>query len=651
MNSLPMSSLLPPALPPRKALPSTVLSSLWRKLWLLTLLVAGSLSGQENSPFSVGHDPFVGHWTYRSFLNRAEHDDDINNLLFGEAELIFERASLGEVKGALNLGDAGSLTLRGAVAYGNPFSIRFQGVGKASGSPSEGWVYDYVGWYVPSWPNGVDQKPAIVGSVIRTVPHSDGRAKAGVVASFIAVKRVPVLPRENIKTFSQDPTKLAKLRAAVAALKARGLDDATSWFSLAAIHGIRSDDPDAGSVPAPIRALWNQCHSDESLFFLWHRAYVAAMERLMQDAIDDPDFRLPYWNWYADPSLPEAFRNEYLDAQHTKKNPLYMPNRNDGINAGNPVWSAVVRTNFDNADFASFQDQLNFGEHGTIHIGVGKADNMANILFAARDPIFFLHHVNIDRLLPVWLKIDPNTHRVPTSFPAWNPAVYRFPVPGGGVATPTIQDLALGSIEAMGYNYDNTDRPEVPAPVLPARPENLRLAPAAPVAQNASKHQTFAAVKAIDKAIEVGAAGTVDLTIEPSHREKIAALLDASPRAAGLAIVLDNVQVKEVPPGVLSYSVFVNLPKEASNEGFRDHYVGSISLFALQHAAEGHGSTSVKLRLTSASGAPALKKGLTSDVEAASRVSISLIPELAPGASAPKTPVLSIDQIRLEEAP
>lgn len=480
--------------------------------------------------------------------------------------------------------------------------------------------------------------PLIALAIAATIPFG---GMHGLVAG-------PVLPREDIKTFSQDATKLAKLRAAVGALKARGLDDATAWFNLAAIHGIRSDDPNTGSVPAPIQALWNQCHSDESLFFLWHRAYVAAVERLMQDAIHDPDFRLPYWNWYADPSLPEAFRDEYLDPQRTEKNPLYMPNRNDGINAGNPVWSAVVRTNYDNADFESFQDQLNFGEHGTIHIGVGKSDNMANILFAARDPIFFLHHVNIDRLLPVWLKIDPSTHTIPTSFPAWDPAVYRFPVAGGGEATPTVQDLALGSMEAMGYNYDNTDPPEVPVPALPARPENLQSTPAVPMAQNAPKHQTFAVAKAIDKTIEVGAAGTVDLTIEPSHREKITALAEAPSRTAeGLAIVLENVQVKELPPGVLSYSVFVNLPKEASKEGFRDHYVGSISLFALQHAAQGPGGTSVKLRLTPASGAAALKKGLTSD-EAASRVSVSLIPELAPGAAAPKSPVLSIGQIRLE---
>ena len=147
-------------------------------------------TGVEPAPSPVpGSDIFVGHWTYRSFLNRAEHVDDINQLLFAEAELVFEKASSGEVKGALNMGETGSLTIKGTVVNGNPVSFRFQGVGEIAGSPSRGWVYDYIGWYVPTWPNGVDQKPAIVGSVIRTVAHSNGQAKAGVVASFIATKR------------------------------------------------------------------------------------------------------------------------------------------------------------------------------------------------------------------------------------------------------------------------------------------------------------------------------------------------------------------------------------------------------------------------------------------------------------------------------
>jgi hypothetical protein len=66
--------------------------------------------------------------------------------------------------------------LSGGITYGNPFAVRFQGFGEIGG---ETWVYDYTGYLVPPWPNGVDQRPAIVGSVIRTVPHSGGQAAAG----------------------------------------------------------------------------------------------------------------------------------------------------------------------------------------------------------------------------------------------------------------------------------------------------------------------------------------------------------------------------------------------------------------------------------------------------------------------------------------
>lgn len=56
----------------------------------------------------------------------------------------------------------------------------------------EEWIYDYIGWLVPVWPNSNAQlqRAAMVGSVVRTVPHSSngGTAPAGVVASFYAVR-------------------------------------------------------------------------------------------------------------------------------------------------------------------------------------------------------------------------------------------------------------------------------------------------------------------------------------------------------------------------------------------------------------------------------------------------------------------------------
>ena len=142
-------------------------------------------------------NPFVGTWTYRSFRNTPDPLGDLEDppnlqklkaMLFAEADMIIEDAPAGSFAGKLDMGESGVLHFKGASSFGNPFAVRFQGVG--TDGPSLGWVYDYVGYLVPRWPNGVDQRPAIVGSVIRTVPHSNGQAKAGYVASFIAVKRV-----------------------------------------------------------------------------------------------------------------------------------------------------------------------------------------------------------------------------------------------------------------------------------------------------------------------------------------------------------------------------------------------------------------------------------------------------------------------------
>ena len=127
--------------------------------------------------------PFVGRWTYRSFHN--DPDPDASRPPFGTGTLVLDEPDYGRLSGSLG-GEGWNLSLVGGYTYGNPFALRFQGSGDIGG---ERWVYDYVGYLVPIWPNGVDQRPAIVGSVIRTVPHSNGQARAGYSASFIAVKQ------------------------------------------------------------------------------------------------------------------------------------------------------------------------------------------------------------------------------------------------------------------------------------------------------------------------------------------------------------------------------------------------------------------------------------------------------------------------------
>jgi hypothetical protein len=138
----------------------------------------------------MNDNPFTGAWTYRSLLNDPDINTDLDQLLFGSGNIVIEEAAPQLLTGTIG-GDGWSLALHGSREYGSPMKVRFQGKGLVSG---EEWIYDYIGWLVPVWPNSDSslQRAAIVGSVTRTIPHSSsggGTAPAGVVASFYAVRQ------------------------------------------------------------------------------------------------------------------------------------------------------------------------------------------------------------------------------------------------------------------------------------------------------------------------------------------------------------------------------------------------------------------------------------------------------------------------------
>lgn len=133
----------------------------------------------------------VGKWSYRSFLNNLDLSIAFNDLKFGSGTITIANAPMGVLAGTI--GDTGwSLDLSGSINYGDPYCVRFQGKGVVGG---EEWIYDYLGYVVKPWPNGVDQVPAMVGSIVRTIPHSGSSpgttSPAGVVASWIAVWQGP----------------------------------------------------------------------------------------------------------------------------------------------------------------------------------------------------------------------------------------------------------------------------------------------------------------------------------------------------------------------------------------------------------------------------------------------------------------------------
>ena len=156
-----------------------------RRLILGTALVALSVQATTR-PASPTTNPFEGRWRYRSFRDVPEPVNKLEDILFWEAVLNVQSSDMTQVAGDIGDGQD-KLFIKGFVTFGFPYFIRFEGRG-IDGTGTAGWKYNYEGFLVPRWPDGIDQRASIVGSVIRTVTHSGGRAKAGYVASFIAVR-------------------------------------------------------------------------------------------------------------------------------------------------------------------------------------------------------------------------------------------------------------------------------------------------------------------------------------------------------------------------------------------------------------------------------------------------------------------------------
>jgi hypothetical protein len=163
----------------------------------------------------MSDSPFVGKWSYTSFVsdptqfldevdealgdpNGLRNDpekclkylQELHGHIFGHGTIEIADGPLNELTGTIG-GTGWSLGLTGGRSYGNPMEARFQGKGMLNGAE---WIYYYVGYLVPLWPNGIDQRPALVGTIVRAIPHPSGDpnhpiAPAGVVAQWIAIKQ------------------------------------------------------------------------------------------------------------------------------------------------------------------------------------------------------------------------------------------------------------------------------------------------------------------------------------------------------------------------------------------------------------------------------------------------------------------------------
>jgi tyrosinase len=235
-------------------------------------------------------------------------------------------------------------------------------------------------------------------------------------------------------------------------------------------------------------------------FLPWHRAYLLDLEREVQNI--DPSVSLPYWRF--DQPAPNLFTPEFFGVSDqlgtvtfSTTNPLqfWITDGVQGINrrpffdtATAPGGVATEAQTFalGNA-YPTFRDMMEDNPHGAAHVSFGGS--ISSVPTAARDPLFFLLHCNVDRLWAKWQRLNgrfdpavaasydnaaaPIGHNLPDTMWPWNGITggSRPPTAPGGTmaaspcvsapgAQPQVQQALdyQGTVNAasrMGFDYDD----------------------------------------------------------------------------------------------------------------------------------------------------------------------------------------------------
>jgi tyrosinase len=437
-----------------------------------------------------------------------------------------------------------------------------------------------------------------------------------------------LMKKENTKW----PAALMSYQKGVAAMRAYDppdTDPATrpgnnqSWQYLAAVHGRAPNGKylKPGEKPDTSDRLWSQCQHGSWFFFPWHRMYLLTLESFIQHYSGDKNWSVPYW-YAADPDnpksdvLPDAFLNP------AEGNALYIPQRSTRARNGQSVFGPDLLPTFcsvfiknlgqrlfsipqnsfpiDNyygyggAEFTSpdFNHHKNGAietiPHGVTHDYVGsdfKGEQelepygfMSHLETAARDPIFWLHHCNIDRLWQMWLDLDPahkNSHNK-----HWLNSTFKFPTPDGGIKEWSVE--AVLDMADLGYSYDTTAPPSTisaGAPSLGLGPRDVGPQVSGP--SPAERPQLIGATAGVpiladrhaDIALSAPAAQSRGLTAgdQPAPRQWLLSLEGVTGTVAAPA-----------------YGVYVNVAPDAATE-HPDRMAGIISTFGIRQASDPRG--------------------------------------------------------------
>jgi tyrosinase len=347
---------------------------------------------------------------------------------------------------------------------------------------------------------------------------------------------------------------------------------------------------------------WATCEHSSPYFTTWHRWYLYYFERICRKMSNRPDFVLPYWNYASDTGsslqLPGPFRD--LPQPPAPQNVLFFDDRglgfadgqatgpqNVAMNEGgfmpfsiaqyDPALAAKVMFPSDDQNNASFNPgdpaylalgftgRLECVPHDMVHSYVGGW--MQNVPSAAGDPIFYLHHCQIDRLYASWEAQPGSSYNFGSSANQPDENTWKNLRMGSYVNEngQLVKEKLGGAINISALNYSYDKLAPAAAPELTAALESVRPA----------TRLRVAAMEAPNFAVQSG--GTT-VTLAPAAAVTAVPETPAANNApAGQTLVLKGIRLVRRPRAPLS--VFINLPKGTAprlNDAF---YVGTLNLF------------------------------------------------------------------------
>ncbi len=320
------------------------------------------------------------------------------------------------------------------------------------------------------------------------------------------------------------------------------------------------------------------------------------------------DWALPYWNYSFDEAsrlLPEAFRNTTLP--DGSPNFLYVARRDPRCNQGTQfaddqdveLRSALVRTlgNFSVERSPHFGGvasgfshngtglgMLEITPHGTMHVAVGgvfvEPDGqrsrgwMGAFNTAPLDPIFWLHHANLDRLWQVWLDRDSRNQN-PIDLQWLNNVKFSFHDATGQKVERRCLDVV--DTNALDYTYDDVSDP-FPAPA-PGMPLPLEAIDAEEAMSDGIPPEL---VGASETNINVGNSPARVRVPMPAHDAALAHLEAMGASEPRILLQLENLTC-DGPAN--SYDVYVNVPDAEDPTRHRERFAGRLDLFGIAEAS------------------------------------------------------------------